>query len=125
MILAFYSFPLLDTYADSFCYIQSWGGWQRTGPAPKDFSVLWGGQTTIHMTQTKNDEVITSGSEGVLRRERGQHGSVVLKSHAAMSRDICDLHKWVGVFLVFKDAIRHSVMHRIALHNKELSGLKY
>lgn len=24
--------------------------------------------------QTKNDELITSGSEGVLRRERGQHG---------------------------------------------------
>lgn len=37
----------------------------------------------------------------------------------------CDHHKWVGVFLLFKNAVRHSVMPRTALHNKELSGLKY
>ena len=47
---------------------------------------------------------------------------MVLRSHASMSGDISDCHKWVGVLRLFKDAVRHPTMHSKALRNKELSA---
>lgn len=40
---------------------------------PRSFQ-SFGVARLLYMTQTENNEVITSGREGVLRRERGQHG---------------------------------------------------
>ena len=43
--------------------------------------------------------MIISGSEEVMRRDRGQCGSVVLTLHTSVSEDISDCHKQAGCYL--------------------------
>lgn len=58
-VLAFSAFPLMNTYVDSICYIQSWirchGDTREQGPCFPEVFSPFRVTRVIHMTQVKNN----------------------------------------------------------------------